>query len=264
MSRKESLLTCRYSTIITLFSLTAHSYLVLCLLFSIHTAKAVVWALITLTASKSSFLASTRATNICSQCCCRDGFDLSLWQRCPQRCIPTRPFLSPLHQSLTTCLQIPPIKKTFAPLLNPIFLRDGAPAMHDTKHHVQERKLKVIKYTMLNKDGSTQAECKSQIGTYVLKKIDCIITFWYVKISHWLLRFTQMSGWFKRLLSKLLCYLNSEVLCLALRGCHWLSCVWLLEGYSTTQRQWVYQNLALDIKFSLKYSPLTSYSDLKS
>lgn len=78
-------------TVITLFSLRARSYLVLCLLlFSIHTAKAGVWALITLTASKSPSLASTRAANICSQCCCRDGFDLSLWQRHPQCCIPTR------------------------------------------------------------------------------------------------------------------------------------------------------------------------------
>lgn len=156
MSRKESLLICRYSTIITLFSLRARSYLVLCLLlFSIHTAKAVVWAFITLIASKSSSLASTRATNICSQCCCRDGFDLSLWQRHPQCCIPTRFLLSPLHQSLSTCLQIPSIEKSLAPLLNCTFPWDGAPAMPNTKHQVYERKWKVIAYTMLNKGRST-------------------------------------------------------------------------------------------------------------
>lgn len=156
MWRKASLLICRYSTIITLFSLRARSYFVLCLLlFSIHIAKALVWDLITLTASKSSSLALTRAANICSQCCSRDGFDLSLWQRHPQCCIPAQLLVSPLHQSLSICLQIPSIEKSLAPLLNSTFLQDGAPAMHNTKHNVYDRKLKFITYTAFNKDGST-------------------------------------------------------------------------------------------------------------
>lgn len=156
MSRKESVLICSYSTIITLFSCRACSYLVLCLLlFSIHTAKAVVWALITLIASKSSSLASTRATNICSQCCCRDGFDLSLWQHHPQCCIPTRLLLSPLHQSVSTCLQIPSTEKSLAPLLNCTSLRDGAPGVRNSKHQACERKWGVTVHTVIRKDGST-------------------------------------------------------------------------------------------------------------
>lgn len=49
--------------------------------------------------------------------------------------------------------------------------------MHNTKHNVYDRKLKFITYTAFNKDGSTQAECNSQTGSYVPKKINCIITF---------------------------------------------------------------------------------------
>lgn len=136
VSRKESLPVCSYSTVSSLFSLRAHSSLVFCLLlFSIHTATAVIWALITLTASKSSSLVSARATNICSYFC-KDSFDSSLWQHHPQSCIPTRSLLSLLYQSQSTCLQISSTEKSLVPLLSCSFLWDGTPVMDSTKHRV--------------------------------------------------------------------------------------------------------------------------------
>lgn len=136
VSRKESLPICSYSTVANLFSLRAHSSLVICLpLFSIHTVTAVIWALITLTASKYSSLVSARATNICSYFY-RDSSDLSLWQHHPHCCIPTQSLLCLLLQSQSTCLQISSTEKSLAPLLSCSFLWDGTPVMDNTKHQV--------------------------------------------------------------------------------------------------------------------------------